>query len=244
MGLSFDGTDIIKKPKLDLDRYRRWQQKQEERLGRIRSEAAGKATGAARKAWAAMVPDVYKGATLESVKSYDPEAADRFRELADLWASGKKRSNVLIYSNNDSRGKTWALYAWLTELVDRGVYQDPQREIVIVNEAWLTDDLYGFKTREAAKARLMDDHVKMIAVDSVGRVTHSDAVAQAAWGMFKECISGRRLNLSCVADQSIDPENQSLYMKQAVRRLKDFGIYDKLTPVELKSEPAHIRDMN
>lgn len=240
MVLSFDGTDIIKKPKLDLDRYKLWKQKQEQQLGSITHAAESRKTDAARKAWATMVPDVYKGATLASVRSYDPAAASKFTELADLWTSGKKKSNVIIYSNNGSRGKTWALYAWLTELVDRGVYPDPLREIVIVNEAWLTDDLYGFRTREAAKARLMDEHVKMIAIDSIGRVTQSDAVAQAAWGMFKECISGRRLNLSCVADKAFD----EFYMRKAVQRIDEVGIFKRLTQVELTSEPDYIRDMN
>ena len=244
MGLSFDGTDILKKPKLDFDRYRQWKKRQDERVGSISVATEGRKTAEARRAWSAMVPDVYKGATLDSVQSYDPAAAASFREYADMWMAGSKK-NICISSNNGSRGKNWAMYAWLTELVDRGAFPDPQREIVIVNEAWMMDDLYGFSTREEAKARLLDEHVKMIAIDSIGRVIKSDSIAKSAWGMLKECISGRRLNLTCVADKACkDKKDMEVYMKSSVERMEEVGIWQRLKHIYLVAEPAGIRDMN
>lgn len=238
-GILFDGTDIIKRPRLDLDAYNKWRRQMLDELPDL-ERAEEKTASEAMREWMEQIPAVYKGASVEAVESYDPTAAAEIREyVAHCSDNNEPCKNAMIYSNHEIRGKTWAMYATLHEMVRCGLMTDPVNEIRVITEAKMISELFDFGTQKKTLAWLTSSEVKVIAVDAIGLVEQSNRVMNKAWGLLKDRLVGRQVRFICVAACPLGPD-QKLRMTNVINVLRDNSIINGIAKIKLSSQPSDI----
>lgn len=236
--VTYDGTEVIYRPTVNLDSYRRFQERQDADVNRIMSSVKANSIPNAVKEWRSHVPDVYKGATLKSVRSYDEQAAQALRKAANEWRDTGEPCNMFIHSSSDRIGKTWALYAWLDALVRKGVFTDPLNEIRIIDETWLTDDMWSYGKLDKKKTNWLLNGTGMIAIDNIGRVPRNDKITREAWSSLFSMVSSRPISLTFVEYQTVGNTVATMVLKEYIDKMMRMSVC-----VDLKNEPEGIRRM-
>jgi hypothetical protein len=183
--VTFDGDDIFIRPKIDPESFIRWKRRQEKDLGKILKQEQAEREDKAIDRWKQMVPDLYKGATVESVSKYDPHVADAMTRMAGMIIDNPSiprhlalSSDTIKYADPDGqahkralKGKTWAAFAYLDCIVrSTSLITDPENEISYALESQILDDLYSYTTKKDTLRRLVNGQKKIIIIDSCGQV--------------------------------------------------------------------------
>lgn len=191
--ITFDGDRILNKPDINYDAYFKWRHEQQQDLNRIMAEEEASNADKALTLWQDMIPHTYQKATIDSIRSYEPRIAGRLDSMIDQVIEHPSHpihlalsSEMMSYTGGDGkthkrpiRGKTWAAFAYVHDLIDRTSYiSDPSSQIVYKMESDIIDDIYNYKTRTTAMRTLVNNQRKLLIIDSCGQ-TNSNVRSDA-----------------------------------------------------------------
>ena len=192
MTVTFDGESIIHNPKPDFDRYAEWRRRRAQDDAKILSQETMTGIRDAVRRWIASIPVVYRSASIDGIAEYDPAAADIMKTIADKWERTGIPQSVIITSTTGKRGKTWALWAWLKELVARGIIPIPEHQIAVLQESDVMNRVFSFDTRSQTLRDIFTPERLVLGIDGCGAIDRSARVRKDVWALMIEAIHDRR----------------------------------------------------
>jgi hypothetical protein len=209
MSLSYDGENIFKTSKNDLDSYEKFQNEQREQGLAILNGIETKNRMKALVKWKQWCPKVYKNASIKAIRGFDPESADNITEaVKESKASGIPQS-LIIRSADNTKGKTWAMYAYITNLIGAYIIDEPDSQVKIISEAELFSNLTDFVEKRSTMRSLFGPKVKVIGIDNVGR---HEKDADKVWPIIED--KARNTNIGfvlCMTTKPNTPGDRNFY---------------------------------
>lgn len=218
--LTFDGRMMHHRPEIDYAAVQAHAKARSMAAQRIIHEETGNEDSMRNilNAWVENLPETYRHADLASL-SYDTEAQAKMRRLADEWQSGDRFNVVFSSPTPWISGKTWAMYAWLHELISRGLIGNPFAEIAITDESELAKASYNtYDNLETVFYKHPD--LRILVVDGVGNAPHTPKRISGMWKelqsrcrnhkpnkVYLVLILGRTLNDAPVDGPGMDNKN-------------------------------------
>lgn len=204
MVISFDGNDIIRHSEIDIESYKKWKAQQDKKLNGILMRENRQNMSASVDNWMDSLPDEYKNATIRGISEYDPAAG----ELMDreMRSSIRKNhpSNIIIHSTTESSGKTWALYAWIEDLVRNKVIKNPADEIKVISENELSEILQTYNinidisTKQRKFKEVFTPSRKVLAVTDCGSLSDLRKSRRVdLWSKVMSHIKGTKVSFVC-----------------------------------------------
>lgn len=188
MPITYDGRNIYRKNNVDYNAYNDYMQAQKKRGDEAVKKQVKKQREVSWEQWMQWCPQDFRDASIESIGEHDPQVEEKLNKAVAasvrrnvpysiiLGSAQKENPNYVKGSNKPGesryyipKGKTWAMYAYVSALYEAGVIIDPIHEVKIITEAELLDKLTTWNERDMNKwlASIFDKDVKLIIIDNI-----------------------------------------------------------------------------
>lgn len=240
MAISFDGVDIIKHPSVDIKSYEQWKKNHDSNIDRMLEKETVEAEHEAVREWAKSIPDEYKKASIAKLSKYDHAAGSLMRKALDRSISKGRPRNMVIHSSTKASGKTWAVYAWIEDLVRNHVIRDPENEVYVTTEAELINTLtnYGDQQMMNSTRRTVFTHRrKLIVITDCGAMLDRQKKTRISfWEKVLSYVHGTSVAFACTMSRPIG-EDADAVMQDEVEAMKK--IIRRSVIVDVTEEPDH-----
>lgn len=210
MVVSFDGNDIIRHSEIDIESYKKWKTQHDEKLNHILIKESRQNMSVSVNNWMDSLPDEYKNASIKGLSKYDPAAGEIMDEEMRFSIKKNHPKNIIIHSTTESSGKTWALYAWIEDLVRNKVITNPADEIKVISENELSDILQTYNisidinTKQRKFKEVFTPSRKVLAITDCGVLNDLRKSRRIdLWSKVMSNIKGTKMSFVCTMAHQI-----------------------------------------
>lgn len=207
MPIRYDGNSIIRHNNIDYRAYAEYSEARRRESERLAREAARRNAKESYREWIQWCPPAFRNATIDSIGEHDPDVMRTLREAVMESSRTGLPCSLMIGSKgyrdnaNNSvlpKGKTWAIYAYISELSRRGVITDPMRQVIMISEEDVLDKNTNWRDSGSFMKEVFDDDHRLVVVENI----NSDAglmkrskYGMDAWGRFINAADGREAGI-------------------------------------------------
>ena len=184
MPKSYDGKHIYRRNIIDYNAYNEFKKAQEKISDDSVREQNEKNREESWDQWMTWCPQDFRSASIESIGAHDPDVEKALNDAIAQSTPGNPSSVILgsreydnpdyIRGSNDPKhaltlipkGKTWAMYAYVSALYSHGIITDPVSEISMITEANLLDKLTSWKNDDWLKT-VFTDRTRLVIIDNI-----------------------------------------------------------------------------
>lgn len=231
MPIRYDGRSIIRHNTINYDAYKEYERRQaleDKRLTKLRMQKLSKES---YSEWIKWCPESFKDASIESIGKHDDKVMDILYEAVKISEQkGIPQSLIIGSSCGDHRtgslkiipkGKTWAMYAYISALCKAHIITDPINQVYITDEVTMIDNNINWRDDGQFMNTVFSPDHRLVVVENI----NSDAGAMKrkkygddAWGRFVAAAEGK--NVGIVMLFSGDYDDMSLRdTKKTVEKL-------------------------
>lgn len=164
MPIRYDGTNIYRQNSTDYDAYNEYMRSQREMSEKAINAQRKKESQRSWEQWMRWCPQDFRDASIESIRSHDPDVSDALSKAVEESKRLGRPSSVILgskaYDNPNfkpgsdmpseqrrliPKGKTWAMYAYVSALYAAGAIDDPIHQVSLTTEAMMLDKLTSWK---------------------------------------------------------------------------------------------------
>ena len=207
MPIRYDGTNIYHQNKTDYDAYNAYMREQRQMSDDAINEQRRNESKRSWEQWMQWCPQDFRDASIESIRSHDPEVSDALEKAVKVSKESHVPSSVILgsYSYNNpyykpgsdkpseqrkliAKGKTWAMYAYVSALYAAGVIDDPIHQVVLITEAMMLDKLTSWQNDGWLDTVFTPD-TKLVIIDNINSGAGEMKRAKYgtdAWNRFSE----------------------------------------------------------
>ena len=232
MPIRYDGRSIIRHNIINYDAYKEYERKQaleDKRLTKLRMQKLSKES---YSEWIKWCPENFKDASIESIGKHDDEVMRTLYEAVKISEQKGTPQSLIIGSRKNRinsglavipKGKTWAMYAYISALCNSHIITDPINQVYITDEVTMIDNNINWRDDGQFMNTVFSPDHRLVVVENI----NSDAGAMKrkkygddAWGRFVAAAEGK--NAGIVMLFSGDYDDMSLRdTKKTVEKLMD-----------------------
>ena len=202
MPIRYDGTRIFHKNTIDYAAYDSYQKEQKQRSRQDVDAVQKRIRERSYEQWKQWCPRDFRDATINSIGKHDPDVKDALIRAVKSSMQKGNPTSVMLGSKSRrtpsgitmARGKTWAMYAYVSSLCKAGVINDPVKEVLILTEATLLDRNTDWRDGGQYMKEVFSEERKLVIVDNINGgagAMKRQKYGDDAWGRFVEAGQGR-----------------------------------------------------
>lgn len=255
MPIIYDGNRIYRKNNIDYNAYNDYQRIQKEKSESIIKTIDTEVSKVSWEQWLAWCPQDFKDASIVSIGEHDPDVMNQLNKAVEKSESRGYPYSVILGSEAKEnpkyvrggkepkkiipKGKTWAIYAYVSALYEHKIITDPVKQVKMLTEAEILDKLSEWKNeeREAWLRTIINDEVRLVIIDNISGgagTMKRQKYGDDAWGRLVDAACKYDYKMGFVLSFSGDFKDMTLqkikeYMyklvnKQAVKALITNGV--------------------
>lgn len=202
MPIQYDGRKIIRHNVINYNAYKEYEEKQIREDRRLSDQRKKQLSKDSYEEWIRWCPENFRNASIESIGNHDPDVMNTLYEAVRTSKNIGRPQSLIIGSHEQRlregvirpKGKTWAMYAYISELCKEHIITDPINEVYMMDEYTMMDKNTDWRDNGRFMDEVFDTKHKIIIIDNINSdagVMKRKKYGDDAWGRFVNAADGK-----------------------------------------------------